>query len=393
MTNFLENIFVVITIFNTPCMDNIFLSFALAFGITFFAIPIIIEVARRKKLFDEPDERKVHKMVIPTLGGLGIFGGFILATLIGAPVGSTELQYYVAAAIVIFFLGIKDDILVLSPAKKFIGQLVAAGIIIKFGGVQISNMHGFLGLTSIPHVASIVLTLFTIIVIINSFNLIDGVDGLAGSLGLLTALIFGSYFFYAGQLMYAVMALSLAGSLVGFLIYNSSPAKIFMGDTGSLLIGLINSILVVKFINIAGSPSVAFPLESAPAIGFAILIVPLFDTLRVFALRIVSRRSPFSPDRNHVHHFLLKLGFSHRKITMLCVGSNIGFIVLAYFLRNLGTTTVIGILLAISCTLIAIIYYSDPKKKLSAPVDVQAKEPIIKYHKIVSITPKSVEAS
>src|SRR6195952_3840484 len=295
-------------------MDNILLSGTLAFLITFFAIPIIIQVARRKKLFDEPDERKVHKMVIPTLGGLGIFGGFILALLLGAPVGSGELQYFVAAAIVIFFLGIKDDILILSAAKKFIGQLVAAGIIIKFGGVQITNMHGFLGITEIPHIVSIIFTLFTVIVITNSFNLIDGVDGLAGSLGLLTALVFGSYFFYVGQLMYAVIAFSLAGSLIGFLIYNFSPAKIFMGDTGSLLIGLINSILVVKFINIAGSPTGKFPLEAAPAIGFAILIVPLFDTLRVFSFRILSRRSPFSPDRTHVHHFLLEKGYSHRKI-------------------------------------------------------------------------------
>jgi UDP-GlcNAc:undecaprenyl-phosphate GlcNAc-1-phosphate transferase len=373
-------------------MDKILLSYTLAFLVTFFAIPIIIEVARRKKLFDEPDERKVHKMVIPTLGGLGIFAGFILATLIGAPVGNAELQYFVASAIVIFFLGIKDDILVLSVAKKFIGQLIAAGIIIKFGGVQITNMHGFLGITTIPHIASIVLTLFTIVVIINSFNLIDGVDGLAGSLGLLTALVFGAYFYYTGYLLYAVIALSLAGSLVGFLIYNFSPAKIFMGDTGSLLIGLINSIMVIKFINIADSFAVNFPLASAPAIGFAILIVPLFDTLRVFAFRILNRRSPFSPDRNHVHHFLLELGYSHRKITLLCVGYNVAIILLAFFLRNLGTTFLIGAILAISCSLIALIYYSRPKNKVIEMVDIQTKEQILTYHKVLSIAPKSVEA-
>src|SRR5437868_12221871 len=122
------------------------LSAALAFLITFFAIPIVIQVAKDKKLFDEPDERKVHKTVIPTLGGLGIFAGFIIATLMGVPSGITsELQYFAAAATVIFFLGIKDDILILSASKKFIGQLIAAGIIIKFGGVQITNMYGFLG--------------------------------------------------------------------------------------------------------------------------------------------------------------------------------------------------------------------------------------------------------
>ena len=374
-------------------MDKILLSGVLAFTITFFAIPIIIQVARQKKLFDEPDERKVHKLVIPTLGGLGIFGGFILATLIGAPVGSLELQYFVAAAIVIFFLGIKDDILIISATKKFLGQLVAAGIIIKFGDVQISDMHGFMGINTIPHLASIVLTLFTIIVIINSFNLIDGVDGLAGSLGLLTSSIFGAYFYYTGQLLYGVMALSLAGSLIAFLIYNFSPAKIFMGDTGSLLIGLINSILVIKFINTAGAPNIAFPLQAAPALGFAILIVPLFDTLRVFALRILSRRSPFSPDRTHVHHFLLELGYSHKKITLLCVSFNIALILFAFSLRSLGTTSVIGILLLVSFILISIIYYSRPKNKTVKIPDTLTNEQIQKSHKIISIIPKSVEAS
>ncbi|UAY51812.1 glycosyltransferase family 4 protein [Ferruginibacter albus] len=376
-------------------MDNIVLSAVLAFLITFFAIPIIIQVARDKKLFDEPDERKVHKIVIPTLGGLGIFAGFILATLLGTPSlhgASRELQFFAAAALVIFFLGIKDDILVLSAAKKFVGQLIAAGIVIKFGGVQITNMHGFLGIEQIPRIGSIILTLFTIIVITNSFNLIDGVDGLAGSLGLLTTLLFGTYFYYLGPsfLVFAVMAFSLAGSLIAFLIYNFSPAKIFMGDTGSLLIGLTNSILVIKFINIAGNPSVKFPIEAAPAIGFAILIVPLFDTLRVFGLRILSRRSPFSPDRNHVHHMLLDLGFSHKTITLTCVGTNIIFIALAFFLRGFGTTIIIGILLSCALILTGIIYYLRPRKKVKEKRITN--DEMIKTHKIFALTPKALEA-
>ena len=373
-------------------MDNILLSAALAFLITFFAIPVIIQVAKDKKLFDEPDERKVHKNVIPTLGGLGIFAGFLIAMLMGVPSGITsELQYYAAAATVIFFLGIKDDILILSASKKFIGQLIAAGIIIKFGGIQISNMHGLLGIYEIPHVASIILSLFTIIVITNSFNLIDGVDGLAGSLGLLTTLVFGVYFFYAGQLTYAVMALSLAGSTIAFLIYNFSPAKIFMGDTGSLLLGLINSILVIKFINVAGNPASNFPIEAAPAIGFSILMIPLFDTLRVFGLRILDRRSPFSPDRTHVHHFLLDLGLSHRMVTITCVTVNIGFITMAYFLRSLGTTTVLGILLCSAFIFIGAIYYSRPKNKNLVTAKVENAD-ILKSHKILKLAGETVEA-
>lgn len=369
-------------------MDNILLSGVLAFIITFFSIPVIIQVARQKKMFDEPDERKVHKMVIPTLGGLGIFAGFILATLLGVPLHSAELQYFVAAAVVIFFLGIKDDILVLSPAKKFIGQLIAAGIVIKFGGVQINNMHGFLGIGPIPHIASIVFTLFTIVVITNSFNLIDGVDGLAGTLGLVTSICFGSYFLYVDQLMYAVMAFSLAGGLIGFLIYNFSPAKIFMGDTGSLLIGLVNSILVIKFINIAGAPGAALPVQAAPAVGFAVLIVPLFDTLRVFSHRILDRRSPFSADRTHVHHYLLEMGFNHKKITLLCAGANIGFIALAVSLSSFGTTIVIGILLAVAISLIALVYYSRPSRKLKAAGKLVTESKLMKARKILSLSPE-----
>ena len=372
-------------------MDTILLSVGLAFLITYFSIPVIIEVAENKKLFDEPEARKVHKVVIPTLGGLGIFAGFIIATLMGTPPAMANvLQYFVAASLVIFFLGIKDDILILSATKKFIGQVTAAIIIMKFGGIQIVNMYGFLGIHVLPPTAGVLLTLFTIVLITNSFNLIDGVDGLAGSLGVFTSTIFGLYFLYTGQLLYAVMGLSLAGSLVAFLIYNFHPAKIFMGDTGSLLIGLLNSIFVIKFILVASEPGSLLPLESAPAIGFAILIVPLFDTLRVVSLRILSRRSPFSPDRNHIHHFLLDLGFSPKKIVLTCLSANLLFIALAYYLRFTGTTVVLIGLSAAALLIVSIVYYSRPKLKL-AGFDEPQKDRIIRSHKVISIPSEPVE--
>lgn len=346
-------------------MQIILFSCGLAFLITFFSIPAIIEVAESKKLFDEPEGRKVHKTVIPTLGGLGIFAGFIIATLMGVhPTMSGILQYIVAAVIILFFIGIKDDILIISASKKFIGQVLAAIIVIKFAGVQITDMYGFLGIHELSPSISYLLSIFTIVVITNSFNLIDGVDGLAGSLGLLTSLIFGFYFYNSGQNLYSVMAFSLTGSLLGFLIFNYHPARIFMGDTGSLLIGLLNAIFVIKFISLAADPTSAIPLQSAPAIGFAILIVPLFDTLRVFTMRILKRRSPFSPDKNHIHHFLLDLGFGHREIVFLCVGANVFFIAIAYFLRSYGATMVILSLSLISILIVTLIYYRRPKKQV-----------------------------
>ena len=370
-------------------MQHIIISGFLAFIITFFAIPVIIQISKSKKLFDEPDERKVHKTVIPTLGGLGIFAGFIFATLMVAP-NSPELKYFAAATIVIFFLGLKDDILVLSASKKFIGQLLAAIIIMHFGNIYLNDMHGFLGIYTIPYYGSVFLTLFTIIVITNAFNLIDGVDGLAGSLGFITTIVFGIYFYFANELTYAVMAISLSTAILAFLIYNFSPAKIFMGDTGSLIIGLINAILVIKFINVAGVEGQTFSLHAAPALGFAVLIVPLFDTLRVFGLRILDRRSPFSPDRIHVHHYLLDLGFSHKKITYSIIITTIIFISLAFTLRNLNCTVLIGILLAMASILISVIYFA--RQKVKGAYEIEPQETNIRTtHKIFNFSKEVAE--
>ena len=368
-------------------MENIIFSSALAFLITFFSIPVIIEVAKDKKLYDVPGERKVHKVVIPTLGGLGIFAGFILGTLLGVPPSDASvLQYFIASIMIIFFMGIKDDILILTATKKFVGQLIAAGIIIKFGGIEINNFYGILGIHALPPTASFLITLFTIVVITNSFNLIDGVDGLAGSLGLLTSIIFGIYFYLSGQELYAVIALSLSGALVGFLIYNFSPAKIFMGDTGSLIIGLVNSILVIKFINVASDPASLFHLPSAPALGFAILIVPLFDTLRVVTVRVIHRRSPFWPDRNHIHHFLLDMGLSHKAIALLLPATNLLLVLMAYILRFEGSLAVFIALTSTSIVSIVVIKYNKPRKKIMVTNGHLREEPILASRKILTIT-------
>ncbi len=371
-------------------MDKILLGTSLAFFITFAAIPVIIQVADAKKLFDVPDERKVHLSPIPSLGGLGIFAGLILSFLVTFPISlAAEFQYFFAAALVIFFLGLKDDILVISAVKKLIGQFIAAFLIIYKGGIQIKSMHGFLGVYELPEVMSLTLTYLTVIVIINSFNLIDGVDGLAGSLGLMTALIFGSYFYYVGQLPYSILAFILAGSLLGFLIFNHSPARIFMGDTGSLLLGLINSILVIRFISTADNPTSVFQLSSSPAIGFAILMVPLFDTIRVFSVRILNRRSPFSPDRNHIHHMLLDKGLSHSAVTYTCVGLNLLFIAFAFYARDWGSTFVILTMIAVAATGTAFLYYTNNRSRVFVDGKLGNNEPAITSQKILSFRKKN----
>ncbi|MGE5519453.1 MAG: glycosyltransferase family 4 protein [Candidatus Dadabacteria bacterium] len=339
-------------------MLNLILAGTIAFLVTFLAIPAIIKVADEKRLFDMPDGRKLHSRPIASLGGVGIFIGFILGLLLSITNKlNPEFQYFFAAALLTFFLGVKDDILVLSATKKFIGQVVAAAIIIHLGGVQIDSMHGFLGVHQIPEGWSLALTYMTVIVVINAFNLIDGVDGLAASLGILTTSIFGLYFYVAHMPAYAILAFAMTGSLCGFLIFNYNPAKIFMGDSGSLLIGLVNAILVIKFITVADITAGSFPIESSVAIGFSILIVPLLDTLRVFAIRIFKGKSPFSPDRNHIHHLLLDRGLNHRHVTLICVLTNAGFIGVSYFGRGLGSTVLLSAIIPICFTLIAILKY------------------------------------
>jgi UDP-GlcNAc:undecaprenyl-phosphate GlcNAc-1-phosphate transferase len=339
-------------------MLNVLLTVLASFSVTLLTIPAIMRVAAEKKLFDLPDARKVHNHAIASLGGVGIFIGFTLSVMLTISFRqSPEFSYFIAAALVIFFLGLKDDILVLSPTKKFIGQLVAAAIIIHLADLRIDSMHGLFGITTLPYWLSLPVTYITVIVVINAFNLIDGVDGLAASLGLLSTSLFGLYFLLAGQPLYALLAFALASSLLAFLVFNFAPAKIFMGDSGSLLLGLMNAILVIKFMGVADAGDASFPLTSVVAIGFSFLMIPLLDTLRVFSIRLARGRSPFSPDRNHIHHLLLDRGLNHRQVTLSCVSVNLAFIFLAYFGRPLGPTILLCSLIGSAFGLIALVFY------------------------------------
>ncbi len=367
-------------------MLDILLTASVSFIISFLAIPAVLQIAEEKKLFDIPNERKLHSSPVSSLGGVGIFGGFFLASLLSIQVSlNPEFQYFFAAAVIIFFLGLKDDILILSATKKIIGQVIAASILIHLGGIRLDSMHGLFGIDKVPESFGLALSYLTIIVVINSFNLIDGVDGLASSLGIFTTLVFGTYFVFAGEQAYALMAFALAGSLVAFLIFNHHPAKIFMGDSGSLMIGLVNSILVIKFINIADQPFMTIPVESAAAVGFSILIVPLLDTLRVFSIRIYRGFSPFTPDRNHVHHLLLERGFGHKAITLICLSVNAAFVALAIVARDMGPTKLFLMMLSLSFIGFGILYYRKPRRTLIIAKSLNSVSELKPASKVVTL--------
>jgi UDP-GlcNAc:undecaprenyl-phosphate GlcNAc-1-phosphate transferase len=379
-------------------MLNALLTGVVSFALAFLTIPAIMRVAKEKKLYDLPDERKVHTKAIASLGGVGIFIGFFLSAFLTISIqGYSEFPYFFASGLVIFFLGLKDDILILSARKKFIGQLAAAAILIHLGNIRIDSMHGFLGIGQLPLVVGYVLTYATIIVVINAYNLIDGVDGLAGSLGVLTTSIFGVYFLVANQPFYSLLAFAMTGSLVAFLAFNFHPAKIFMGDSGSLLLGLVNAVLVIKFIAVADSVSGSFPITSSVALGFSILVLPLLDTLRVFSIRIAKGRSPFSPDRNHIHHLLLDRGLDHRYVTMSCVSLNAALVSMTYFSRELGSTVLISLMIILTYSIVGILYFTKkPASRLVIARSFQSKMPepnVQPATKIVALNTETAVAS
>lgn len=323
-------------------MEQILIGGMISFLAAFLAIPIVLRVAEKKKLYDLPDDdRKLHKKPIASLGGIGIFIGFILSILLSSAVADKpEFSYYMAAATFIFFIGLKDDLINLSAKTKFFAQVFISAILIFKGGLIINNMQGFLGIHEIWSTFSYVITFFALIVIINAFNLIDGVDGLAGSIGLICSSLFALFFLLNNNIPYALLGFSLSAGLLAFLIYNFHPAKIFMGDTGSLLVGLVNAILAIKFIQTPNTNSFVI-INCVPAIAFGILLLPLLDTLRVFTIRIFNRKSPFSPDRNHLHHLLLDSGLSHKQVTITSILISLFFTLSTYSLQFIGNTYLI----------------------------------------------------
>jgi UDP-N-acetylmuramyl pentapeptide phosphotransferase/UDP-N-acetylglucosamine-1-phosphate transferase len=262
-----------------------------------------------------------------------------------------ELRYIIAGLIIVFFVGIKDDILVIDPYKKLAGQIIAAIIIAVFADIRITNLYGLLYIHQLPYIISILLTVFVFIVIINGFNLIDGIDGLASGVGIITSTTFGAWFWMNGYISYAIFSFSFVGSLSAFFWLNvfGKKNKIFLGDTGSLVTGFVMAVLACSYLKLELPAHGVTTISSAPSVVCGILIIPLFDSLRVFILRILQGKSPFKADRQHLHHRLLELKYTHLKATLILLSVNLFFIVLSYSLRGLGVIKLIVVIAGLAC--------------------------------------------
>lgn len=322
---------------------KLFFGFAFSFLITYIAIPTIIKISRRKNLMDEPGARSSHLRKIPNLGGIAIF--FSLGVC--APIFAYELfdryKFLFASFIILFFVGVMDDIMVLRAYKKLLAQILVSALLVIGSDVRIRNLFGVFGVYEINYYVSVAFSLFTFIILINAFNLIDGIDGLAGSYTVATSALFGISFFRLGSHndpLVVLCGILIAASL-GFLVYNLSnkrSTKIFMGDTGSMILGFLLSFTGISFIDIfiAKRDDVFYHLQSAPVIAVAILILPIIDTLTVIITRIYHKKSVLSPDKNHIHHKLLNLGLTHRRSTAYIITYYLLIILVAYFLRHIN---------------------------------------------------------
>lgn len=331
------------------CIVGVFIISAIC---GFLFIPLILNFCKSRKLYDIPDARKIHSNAIPRLGGISFMPSMLLSFAAAMYVINTTDRhvtinlwsiYFLLSMLMIYVMGIVDDILGLSPLIKFIVQIIAA-CTLPLSGLYINNMYGFLGIYEIPYYIGFPLTVLTIVFIDNAINLIDGIDGLAASLSIMALSGFLYMFIIQNVWNYSILIAGLIGVLVAFMYFNlfgsaEKNRKIFMGDSGSLTLGYLLGFLCVKYSmnNTAVMPHHKFDF----IIAFTLLIVPMFDVVRVFMMRIYHKRSPFSADKTHIHHKFINAGCSQHTALVAIVALAVFYVVANHFMLMIMSNTAV----------------------------------------------------
>jgi len=314
------------------------LSFVTALVMTWVLIPPIVSISRAKHFVAMPNGRTSHTGAIPTIGGVTLYASYIIAGGLFMPKEyPAEFQYLMVSMVVLFLIGMQDDLVGINPRIKMAGQIIASLIMIIAADVRMTTLHGLFGIGEIPYLASVLITLFVFIGLINAFNLIDGIDGLASGLGITIAIIFGIWLSLLGSQHYAILSFTLAGGLIAFFRFNvfGRKNKLFMGDTGSMFIGFIFAISAVKLLCCPIPPDSYLFMKAYPVVVMSLMIIPIADTLRVMTMRMMKGRAPFYADRTHFHHDLLSLGFSHLRASLIMVVANLCLFSMALLLNDL----------------------------------------------------------
>ena len=290
-----------------------------------------------KRLYDVPDERKKHNARISPLGGMAIFGGMLMSfVFFSAHLANPALNSVLVALFILFITGVKDDLYPLTPYKKLLGQILAVSIVVFQGDIRLESFYGLFEIQELPFWVSVSVSFLFFLGIINSFNFIDGINGLSSGIGIVISLTYSIWFYYLGENLFIILSLAVAGSQLAFLRYNLFDAKIFMGDSGSMIMGFLAALMTIYFLQANERTTGVLLLHiDAMVFAFAVLIIPVLDSVRVVFIRVfILKRSPFSADRNHIHHSLLDIGLKHSQATLALVLVNVFFILITYYLND-----------------------------------------------------------
>ncbi|WP_062354089.1 glycosyltransferase family 4 protein [Bacillus kwashiorkori] len=350
----------------------LFLTFIISLFSSIFITPFVIKFAKKTGFMDKPNERKVHQHAVPLLGGLVIYISFLIGMLLFKPT-HPGLSAILLGGFIILIVGIIDDKYTISPGAKMLGQFLAATVIIFYGGIDVDFINLPLGGVLEFGYLTIPITYLWIIGVTNAINLIDGLDGLSAGVSAIALIAMSGMAFIMADYFVLTVGLILVGSILGFLPYNFHPAKIFMGDTGALFLGFMVSVL-----SMLGFKNITFISFVVPIL---ILGVPLSDTFFAIVRRIVNRRPISAPDKSHLHHCLLKLGFNHRQTVILIYSISAMFAMFAFIF---SMTTVWG-----SIFLIAIILLSLELMIEKIGLINQQYKPILRLIETLKVSTKS----
>lgn len=311
-----------------------------AIGIAGLIVPTCKKLAGTLGLLDKPNGRKVHQTPIPVVGGLAIGTTLAIALAIHPLLLAIIAKYYIviSVALLLMLVGILDDKLNLKAAHRLLIQLVCA-YAIAASGIRLTSLYGILGVGSLNTTVSYILTVFLITGVVNAFNLIDGIDGLAGFLALIGLSLFSYQAYILGDRALLIILITLIGSVLVFLFYNLGQKKIFLGDGGSLLLGIVLVAVGIQLIELANTnPTVE--ANTTISLTFGVFLIPVLDSLRVYWSRMNDGFSPFRADKRHIHHLFLFLQLSHKQASSLIAISAVSFtllVVIFYSIYGLST--------------------------------------------------------
>ncbi|WP_297335539.1 MraY family glycosyltransferase [Algoriphagus sp.] len=377
-----------------------FLAALTAFSVGMISMPILIKILRKAKIGDTPGGRKIHTSFIPSMGGVGFFIASLVAMSIWAwQFPLPDIRYLLGAIVIMFIVGLRDDLIEMKASQKIVGQLIAVLLVVVASDIRIKNLHGFLGFEELPLLISYGFSAFVLLALTNAFNLIDGLDGLAGTMSMLVFGFLGTWFLIQGLESYAVLSFTFLGGILAFLMFNWHPAKIFMGDTGSLLLGFTQGALIIAFMEYnAGLPKDSF-LQFEPVFtsGIVLMLYPLYDMARVFARRLSQGKGPMTPDKSHVHHFLMRMGLKHNQVAILLGTIQFSFILLIFLMEDISDHFALPVISAVALFLgywldkVTVKYVKRKVHKQPRVLELRTRVP--KKHKPLSLDTEKLKSS